>query len=137
MAIDFNRTSASIDSGGRWVVFSFVLTHSFIIARSEQANMDDSKRGGARKFTTCFEDALRADLHKYIGKIKNVKNGGNLHPMIISLVEKPLITMVLEETGGNQTEAALLLGMNRNTLRRKMTEHKIKIRKSNSKSGRQ
>jgi len=42
--------------------------------------------------------------------------------MIIQLVEKPLIKMILQETQGNQTKASALLGINRNTLRRKMKE---------------
>jgi len=95
--------------------------------------MEDSKKGGAKKISMCFEEALRADLHKYIGRMKNMENGGGLYPMVISLVEKPLITMVLEETRGNQTEAAHLLGLNRNTLRRKLAEHKIRIKKVNGK----
>lgn len=92
--------------------------------------MDDSmKTGSSKKASVCFEEALKTDLHKYIGKMRNVRNGGGLHSMVIALVEKPLITMVLEETGGNQTEAAHILGLNRNTLRRKMTEHKIRARR--------
>lgn len=48
--------------------------------------------------------------------------------MVLSLVEKPLIRIALEETDGNQTKAAHLLGVNRNTLRRKMHDYKIKIK---------
>ncbi len=54
---------------------------------------------------------------------------GDLHARIISQVEKPLIEMVLEHTRGNQLKAAELLGINRNTLRKKMTDLKISIRK--------
>jgi Fis family transcriptional regulator len=46
--------------------------------------------------------------------------------MVISSVEKPLIEMVLKHAGGNQTRAAELLGINRNTLRSKMKQYQIK-----------
>jgi len=45
--------------------------------------------------------------------------------MVMNCVEKPLIEIVLEHVGGNQTRAADMLGINRNTLRKKMLEHGI------------
>jgi two-component system nitrogen regulation response regulator GlnG len=44
---------------------------------------------------------------------------------VVGLVEKPLLRAVLQETGGNQVRAAQILGINRNTLRKKLTEHGI------------
>ncbi len=44
---------------------------------------------------------------------------------MIGLVEKPLLRAVLRETGGNQVRAALIPGINRNTLRKKLTEYGI------------
>jgi len=41
-------------------------------------------------------------------------------------VEKPLIEVVLHKVGGNQTVAAELLGLNRNTLRKKIKSYGIK-----------
>jgi DNA-binding protein Fis len=49
----------------------------------------------------------------------------NLYEDVISRVERPLITLVLEQTGGNQLRAAEVLGMNRNTLRKKLQQHGI------------
>src|SRR5437867_2609757 len=49
----------------------------------------------------------------------------NLYGLMIGLVEKPLLRAVLRETGGNQVRAAQILGINRNTLRKKLTEHGI------------
>jgi two-component system nitrogen regulation response regulator GlnG len=49
----------------------------------------------------------------------------NLYDLMIGLVEKPLLRAVLRETAGNQVRAAQILGLNRNTLRKKLTEHGI------------
>jgi len=56
----------------------------------------------------------------------------DLHTLIIGQVEKPLIELTLEHTGGNQLKAAELLGINRNTLRKKIAELKITTKKGGS-----
>jgi two-component system nitrogen regulation response regulator GlnG len=53
------------------------------------------------------------------------RGSANLHDLMLALVEKPLLRAVLRETGGNQVRAAQILGINRNTLRKKLTEHGI------------
>ena len=53
------------------------------------------------------------------------RSSANLYDLIIGLVEKPLLRAVLRETAGNQVRAAQILGINRNTLRKKLTEHGI------------
>jgi Fis family transcriptional regulator, factor for inversion stimulation protein len=49
-----------------------------------------------------------------------------IYDMVIGSVEKPLIEVVLHRVSGNQTQAAQLLGMNRNTLRKKIRAYGIK-----------
>lgn len=56
----------------------------------------------------------------------------NLYALVMNEVEKPLITEVLRLTKGNQSQAALLLGLNRNTLRKKITELQISVTSKNS-----
>ena len=51
---------------------------------------------------------------------------GPIYDMVLCSVEKPLIEVVLSRVAGNQTHAAQLLGLNRNTLRKKMKAHGIK-----------
>ncbi len=53
----------------------------------------------------------------------------DLHAAVVAAVERPLIELVLEQTGGNQLRAAELLGINRNTLRKKITALGIALSK--------
>lgn len=46
-----------------------------------------------------------------------------LHEMVIRQVERPLLEYALKRSNGNQTQAAELLGITRNTLRRKMNDY--------------
>ncbi len=57
----------------------------------------------------------------------NVGSGNNLYPTLMRAVERPLIELALRETHGNQIKAARLLGLNRNTLRKKITEFDISV----------
>lgn len=46
-----------------------------------------------------------------------------IYDMVLACVEKPLIEYVLNQVGGNQSKTAAMLGINRNTLRKKMAEY--------------
>lgn len=54
--------------------------------------------------------------------------GANIHQYVIEEVEKTLLRLVLEKTKGNQMKAADILGINRNTLRKKMRLYKILVK---------
>ena len=64
--------------------------------------------------------------------VKGMRNGSgrNLHPMLIAAIERPLITRALQETKGNQIQAAELLGLNRNTLRKKIYDLHILVKRN-------
>ncbi|MDH5761680.1 MAG: Fis family transcriptional regulator [Nitrospinota bacterium] len=70
---------------------------------------------------------LDTSVKKYVAHMDGRQNGG-LHGLIIGGVEKPLLEIVLAETEGNQTKAANILGINRNTLRKKIQDYNIKCR---------
>ena len=48
-----------------------------------------------------------------------------VYDMVLRKVERPMLEVVLARAGGNQTLAAEILGINRNTLRKKLTEHQL------------
>jgi Fis family transcriptional regulator len=48
-----------------------------------------------------------------------------LYDMVLNCIEKPLLEYTLQHTSGNQSKAAEILGLNRNTLRKKMQQHHI------------
>ena len=50
-----------------------------------------------------------------------------VYDMVINCVEKPLLESVLHRVRGNQSHAATMLGINRNTLRKKLRVHGIKF----------
>jgi len=55
------------------------------------------------------------------------EKASGVYDMVIGCVEKPLLEAVLNRVQGNQTHAAEMLGINRNTLRKKMKAHGIKL----------
>ena len=71
-----------------------------------------------------LEDIIERKLLECVRGLRE-RSGANLYDLIIGLVEKPLLRAVLRETDGNQVRAAQILGINRNTLRKKLTEHGI------------
>jgi Fis family transcriptional regulator len=71
-----------------------------------------------------IEDVVRASLETYFRDLRGTEPG-NLHDMVVSTVEKPLLEVVMKHADDNQSRAAQWLGLNRNTLRKKLTEHKL------------
>jgi two-component system nitrogen regulation response regulator GlnG len=66
-----------------------------------------------------FEEMVRSKLRGFLARTKTHTIEG-LYDEVIARVERPLIELVLEQTEGNQVRAAQMLGLNRNTLRKKI-----------------
>ena len=49
----------------------------------------------------------------------------NVYDMVLHCVEKPLLETVMKHAKGNQSKAADILGLNRNTLRKKLAQYNI------------
>ena len=71
-----------------------------------------------------IEDCIRATLDQYFKDLRGAEPHG-VHEMIIAAVEKPMLDVVMQHAAGNQSKAAEWLGINRNTLRRKLLDHKL------------
>src|SRR5437016_6410791 len=71
-----------------------------------------------------LEDVIERRLLDCVRGLR-ARASANLYDLMTSLVEKPLFRAGLREPGGNQVRAAQLLGINRNTLRKKLKEHGI------------
>jgi Fis family transcriptional regulator len=71
-----------------------------------------------------IEACIRASLDEYFKDLHGAEPH-SVHAMVIDAVEKPLLEIVMQQAGGNQSKAAEWLGMNRNTLRRKLLDHKL------------
>lgn len=67
---------------------------------------------------------LEKKIEKILGGIRNGK--GSVHPIVMSEVERVLIMKVLEKTNGNQVQASGMLGINRNTLHKKIREYHLR-----------
>ncbi len=69
-----------------------------------------------------IEDCVRDSLHRYFKDLHGEEPHG-MHDMLVRLVEKPLLEVVMAQAEQNQSRAAAWLGLNRNTLRKKLLEH--------------
>ncbi len=93
-----------------------------VVAQEMRVEKDASAAGNT------IEQDVRAHLKLYFGA-----HGANelpppgLYDRILPLLERPLIEMTLAATGGNQLKAAHVLGINRNTLRKKINELQIDV----------
>ena len=71
-----------------------------------------------------IEDCVRNSLEGYFRDLRGAEPAG-IHDMVIQVVERPLLEVVMKQAGHNQSRAAEWLGLNRNTLRKKLVEHKL------------
>ena len=71
-----------------------------------------------------IEACVRETLEQYFKDLRGVEPNG-MHDMFMNTVEKPLLDVVMKHADGNQSKAADWLGINRNTLRRKLLDHKL------------
>jgi Fis family transcriptional regulator len=71
-----------------------------------------------------IEDCIRDSLENYFKDLRGAEPH-SVHEMVMNTVERPLLDVVLKHADGNQSRAADWLGINRNTLRRKLVEHKL------------
>ena len=71
-----------------------------------------------------IDECIRASLEQYFEDLRGTEPNA-VHEMILDAVEKPMLDVVMKHAEGNQSKAAEWLGINRNTLRRKLLDHKL------------
>jgi Fis family transcriptional regulator len=69
-------------------------------------------------------DCVRSNLENYLTDLGQSEPNG-MYDMLLAVVEKPLLEVVMQRADNNQSKAAQYLGLNRNTLRKKLLEHKL------------
>jgi Fis family transcriptional regulator, factor for inversion stimulation protein len=72
-----------------------------------------------------IEECVRTSLEGYFKDLRGTDPDGSMYDMMVRVVEKPLLEVVMHHAEQNQSRAAEWLGLNRNTLRKKLVEHKL------------
>ena len=71
-----------------------------------------------------IDECIRESLNAYFHDMNGVEPYG-MYDMLLNAVEKPLLEVVMQHAEQNQSRAAEWLGLNRNTLRKKLLDHKL------------
>ncbi len=71
-----------------------------------------------------IEECVRSSLEIYFRDLGG-EAPNDMYDMVVRLVEKPLLEVVMQQADQNQSRAAQWLGLNRNTLRKKLVDHQM------------
>ena len=108
-------------------------SQQIIDVRTIEAELADTSAMGepdAADDSQTLSEAVERHLRTYFSENHGALAPTGLYARLLRDFEKPLITLTLEATGGNQIKAAALLGVNRNTLRKKIRELDIEVVRS-------
>ena len=97
------------------------LWRAYLLAEGGSISLDELSGGSREGRGSDLEGFFKERLAAVLSSV-NEGGAGDLYTHTIRSVEKPLLELVLRESGGNQLRAARILGMNRNTLRRKLQD---------------
>ncbi|MBP1751471.1 MAG: two component, sigma54 specific, transcriptional regulator, Fis family [Geobacteraceae bacterium] len=105
-----------------------ILSSDPFLTAADFSSLPTQKVGNLRNEELSLEALVEIKLRSSLDNLDKMETG-DLHGMVLAQVERPLIRFVLEKTRGNQVKAADVLGINRNTLRKKIQELGIEVRK--------
>ncbi|HZV54163.1 MAG TPA: Fis family transcriptional regulator [Rhodocyclaceae bacterium] len=71
-----------------------------------------------------ISDCVKRTLNRYFRDLDG-EHPHAIYDMVLQATEKPMLEVVMKQANGNQTVAAEMLGINRNTLRRKLADHDL------------
>ena len=73
---------------------------------------------------THIEECVRQSLDAYFKDLRDTEPCG-IYEMMVQVMEKPMLEVVMRRAKQNQSKAAQWLGLNRNTLRKKLLDHDL------------
>jgi len=76
-------------------------------------------------------EGVRESLDAYFSAVDESDLPSDLYQTVLEQIEKPLLVSVMKFCANNQSKAAQVLGMNRNTLRKKLSLYKLTKKKRN------
>jgi len=103
-----------------------VLRRAVLLSPNPVLSPDDLALPQKKQTKESLEDIIYNRLEGFINNT-GAKGLHELYSTILPFMERPLIRLVLKKTSGNQVKTAEILGINRNTLRKKIKELGIKI----------
>ncbi len=71
-----------------------------------------------------IQECIKDNLDSYFQDLRGAEPHA-VYDMVVNAVERPMLEVVMARAEGNQSKAADWLGINRNTLRRKLLDHKL------------
>lgn len=83
-----------------------------------------AKRGAKKKDHGVLRDTVSVCVRQYLDEIDGEMTT-DFYQLVLSQVEAPLLEEIMVYTRNNQTKAAMLLGLNRGTLRKKLRQYNI------------
>ena len=86
----------------------------------QHRSRSDTRSEGGRE--NALSLTVRKVMRQYFKDLDGEK-ACDIYSMVVKAVEKPMLEVVMLQAQGNQTRAAELLGLNRNTLRKKLQQH--------------
>jgi len=112
-----------------------IIKRAAILSGNENLNEEDlaffigiKREATSQEFETMgLEELIETRLRPFIAKTKDLEMS-NLYGTILQMTERPLLRLILKQTNYNQIRAAKILGINRNTLRKKIRELNISLK---------
>lgn len=91
------------------------------VERTADVRPHEREAAGSLRQETLEQSVLRS-LDRYFSDLNGARPHA-LHELVMQAVERPLLKFAVDRCAGNQSAAADLLGINRNTLRRKLLDY--------------
>ena len=137
----FSKEALEVIAGNHWkgnvrelenfVQRMAVLSTGKLLRREEVSREVARGEGAHDPLVAPLEQIIEERVREFVGRLGPAIDGErNLHGYFLRQMEKPLLKIVLEAAGGNQVKASAILGINRNTLRKKLSALSLRPGKS-------